>query len=167
MILENDQVPRRPIPNQGHYGNHQGQRRKKNQQRPPKLALLAESFFPSTGNTEAEDGAAVPSLTTPEWIGEGEKGSEWDTEDIENSLKSLLSHTSNSSTPGPDGIPYRWIKMVTETPVGKNALWRIASLLRNDQTNHSQEALSAQTIVVITIRRMKIWLHREEVEQFE
>ena len=51
-------------------------------------------------------------------------------EELEEKVRGALRGTSNRSTPGPDGISYRFIKMVLDTKLGRELIREVAMTLR-------------------------------------
>lgn len=47
-------------------------------------------------------------------------------DDMEDSVRKALMGTTNSSAPGPDGVSYRLIKAVRDTPLGEELISEVA-----------------------------------------
>ena len=60
---------------------------------------------------------------------EGSQYSEEEVEEMVDKVEQALIGTKNSSTPGPNGISYRLIKAIKDTPLGQGLLQEVAENL--------------------------------------
>ena len=85
-----------------------------------KLRALVDRNFFTKDQAPLEVGADV----------EGQRGGGYSTEELEEKVRDALRGTSNRSAPGPDGISYRFIKIVLDTRLGEEVVREVAESLK-------------------------------------